>query len=397
MDDNAKLRKSLIRNFLLSIVIIGIAQIFMGIIFGYLINPLLEKLLSMDGLLTSKDVRGTFSILFQGFLIFIVQKLTSGGNFWSGVVVNEFLSKIFDISIIDNMSSLNQNMSGLQVFAYLSKILLMFLIMVAIWLLPYIATAIFFSVMVSKRVAALEKKRIERDREYERKRNLLLSDMAHDIKTPITTVAGFSKAMADGDVAEEKMQEYLNAVYVKSMQISDLVNLLFDFVKLDSSGFELTTQSEDLCEVLRECIVRLYTDFELKKMELDIDIPDEEYRFPIDKTQFERAINNILINTLRHNPEGTPVYVELLKEESYLYIRISDYGKTIERETAEHLFEPFVQGDKSRKTGAGSGLGLSISKKIIEMHGGQIRLIQYNNPEKYQKVKTFEIKFKMGK
>ena len=126
-------------------------------------------------------------------------------------------------------------------------------------------------------------------------------------------------------------------------------------------------------------------------MEPELDIPEEKIMVKADRIQMLRAINNLLTNTIRHNPEGTAVTVIVKKDNRNAVLQISDMGVRIERDVAIHLFEPFVQADKSRTSGKGSGLGLSISAKTVEMHGGKIRLIQYNNVEKSGRVKCFEI------
>lgn len=106
-------------------------------------------------------------------------------------------------------------------------------------------------------------------------------------------------------------------------------------------------------------------------MELDIDIPEQEFPYEMDRVQIGRAIGNILTNAVRYNEKGTRIRISL--QEGF-QIRIADNGIPIEDELAEHIFEPFTRGDKTRSTGGGSGLGLSISAKIIQMHGGELCL-----------------------
>lgn len=392
MEENRKLRNFLVRTFLITLVLIGLAQIIVGLLTGTFLNPLIEKSLSLDGMLSEKDVRETYLTILQALFIFVVQEIAGAFSPVGSIVAMEIMERIFGESSVGVISNITDGISGQQEIFYIIRIILLFLLVLIIWLLPYIIGGITFARIVTRKVDAIEMKRKERDRENEKQRNLLLSDVAHDIKTPITTVAGFSQALAEGAVAEEKKQEYLEAVHRKSLQISDLVSLLFEYVKLDSAGYELKKTTEDLCEVVRGCVAKLYTDFEEKNMEMDINIPDESIWVRIDKLQFERSINNILLNTIKHNPEGTKVFVEIKMEKREAVILLSDKGNFIDSETAKHLFDPFVQGDKSRTSASGSGLGLSITKKIVEMHGGTIRLIQYKNNEKYGKTKTFEIR-----
>ena len=127
-------------------------------------------------------------------------------------------------------------------------------------------------------------------------------------------------------------------------------------------------------------------------MEMDIQIDDEKIFLSIDRTQMQRAINNLLINSIRHNPDHTKIMISLSRFDNIVTLEISDLGVFIESDTARHLFDPFVQGDRSRSSGSGTGLGLSITKKVVEMHQGTICLIQYKRPEVYGKTKTFQIK-----
>ena len=147
--------------------------------------------------------------------------------------------------------------------------------------------------------------------------------------------------------------------------------MLFEYIKMDSEGFTLHKEKTDVCELLREVIAMMYTDFEEKGMELEIEIPDKLDSIELDKSQMTRVITNILNNALKYNDVGTKVSVTL--DEEYR-ICIADTGRNIEPELAEHIFEPFSRGDKARSTRGGSGLGLSIARKIVEMHGGKIWL-----------------------
>ena len=222
-----------------------------------------------------------------------------------------------------------------------------------------------------RQIETLEQQQRE---EYDRRRNLLLSDVAHDLKTPMTTVAGYARALLEEQDAP--VREYLEAIYGKSMQMSGLISLLFEYVKLDSEGYQLKKSQENLWELLRECVASLYLDFEEKDMEISADIPEEPLWFPADKLQFQRVISNLLNNAIRHNPRGTRVFVKAAAEEETILIRISDSGAEISEEVAEYIFDPFVSGDESRRSKGGSGLGLCIAHKIIAMHQGSLTLEQ---------------------
>lgn len=384
MDSEKKLYRYIVKRFIITLLLIGITQALGNLLFAQFVNPLLSTLLG-----TSALARGAG--LMEGVLLVIVilvARVTTPG---AAVRMASFLGTFFHV----DMERFGVTIADESIFGNMEGKIELFLIfcclfvMVMVWILPYVIGGLSFAVSVSNRVRDLEAKRIERDRETERQKNLLLSDVAHDLKTPITTMAGFSQALVEGNVAEEKKQEYLEAIRTKSMQTVDMVTLLFEYVKLDSAGFTLHKTTEDVCEIDRGLIAKWYTDFEEKGMELEFDLPEESIFMQVDKIQLERAISNILVNALKHNDQGTKIWISLSKENNWLSLKISDNGQRIETETAKHLFDPFVQGDKSRTGGKGSGLGLSITRKIVEMHGGRVRLIQYKEPKDI--VKSFEV------
>lgn len=397
MNEEKRLKAYLLRSFLLTLLLIGLMQLLISSVMGLSLVPKIENLLGLDGLLTDRSAGSMISVLFRCLLIVIIRSAAHSASFWTQPLFDSTLDSAFGGRFTGYISSLDNQLNNVAVNIYIFRIVLFLLILTIIWCLPYIVGALIFTGVVSKKIRELERIRIARNKEYEKSRNLLLSDIAHDIKTPITTVAGFSRALADDAVPKEQKQEYLEAVYNKSMRVSELVSLLFEYVKLDSEGYKLHRTRTDLCELVRECVAGAYADFEEKDMELNISIPDEAMPVNIDPMQMNRAITNLLTNTVRHNPKGTKVLVDMAPEDGFAVFRISDCGVRIEKEVAVHLFDPFVQGDATRASSSGSGLGLSIAKKIVEMHNGQIRLIQFGDIEKYGKVKTFEIRLLMDK
>lgn len=245
-----------------------------------------------------------------------------------------------------------------------------FLISLGLSILPYAVGILYFCQMVTKKVNELLEEEKEQKFAYDRRRNLLLSDIAHDIKTPITTICGYSKALSEGIVQEEKRQEYLDAIYTKSMRMSDLITFLFEYVKLESDGFVLHKEPEDIAELIRENVALLYADFEDRQMELSLEIPEEKVDYDMDRLQMGRAVTNLLTNAIRYGRKGGKVLVRLRDG----VLTVADDGMEIEPEFAEHIFEPFSRADKARTTKGGSGLGLSITAKIVEMHGGELKL-----------------------
>ena len=262
-----------------------------------------------------------------------------------------------------------------------------FIITLILFAVPIVMTAVWFSRIVAEEVEKNERQEEELRKKYERARNLMLSDIAHDLRTPITTIGGYAKALNDGLVtSDEKRGEYLEAIQNKSERMSDLITLLFDYVRLDSENFSLRLEKTDVTELLRENAALLYADVEEKRMEFEIEIPEECIELKMDRLQMSRVITNLINNALKHNAAGTRICLQMEhffteqkltgRKQEQIRIIVSDNGTMISPDIAEHIFEPFVMADVSRDSKGGSGLGLSIAKKIVEMHGWKIELIQ---------------------
>lgn len=219
-----------------------------------------------------------------------------------------------------------------------------------------------FTHFISKRIV------LEKIRDYKEK-SMLFANIAHDLKTPMTTVIGFSKALSDGEVTDETEQkEMLHSIYQKSMRANELLDLIFQYTKFDALDFKLNIHECDITKLLRNLVAEYYNDFEKKNITLEIDIPDTKVLVNIDIVEFSRGLSNLIINAYRHNPDNAKVMIQLENRDG-IKITIADNGQTIEDDT---VFEAFVCGDESRSTKGGSGLGLAISKKIVEQHGGQL-------------------------
>ena len=357
------LRWFLIERFLLimaGIYISGelISMLYRGVVFPILFGVLKQQQIEIT------NQTGTIGFLLQVLLYYAADFLPNGpGGVLRGMVSNS-LSESWQISIHSVMAS------GI-VGEILGKVLLLLLfMMLLVSLLPYIVGAFLYYKIVTNKVNELLERDKEQRRQFDRKRNLLLSDIAHDIKTPITTICGYSRALADGVVTEEKQQEYLDAIYAKSMRMSDLITLLFEYVKLDSEGYALQKEEGDFAELVRESTALLYADFEEKDMQVDIRVPENPVPYEMDKLQMGRAVTNLLTNAIRYGRQGGKVLIQL--EEGVL--TVADDGMEIEPEFAGHIFEPFSRADKARSTKGGSGLGLSISAKVVQMHGGSLEL-----------------------
>ena len=244
---------------------------------------------------------------------------------------------------------------------------------------PVVLVAKGFARQAGNLVAAELRARDEELRRTYERRNLMISDMAHDLRTPVMSIAGFAQALDDGVVRNEQDRaRYLHSIRTKSDQMARLVTVLFDFVKLESAGFELTRERVDLPQLLLAEAAVAYDDIEAAGMELSVHVPEDPCAIWADRAQLSRAVSNLLTNAVRHNPAGTTVELALGRRAGVADIVVADSGEAIDQ-PVEELFAPFARGDVSR-SGEGSGLGLSIVADIVRLHGYQIELRQPYGP-----------------
>lgn len=227
-----------------------------------------------------------------------------------------------------------------------------------------------FNYMIDK----IDKAEKERLRLEESKKNMI-RDISHDIKTPITSILGYSKAITEKeDMTEEERDTYLGYIYNKTVRIDYLVNELFKFVELDSLNYKLNKVNRDYVEFIREVVLLHYKDIEDKDFNLDLDLEEKEILLDFDDKNMERAISNLIVNAIKYNDEETTLKISVKETENEVITIVEDDGVGIDKYVVNNIFEEFVRGDKARNSKGGSGLGLAISNKIIELHGGSISL-----------------------
>ena len=217
----------------------------------------------------------------------------------------------------------------------------------------------------------ITKKNIRKESERRLKeQNLLYAAIAHDLKTPMTSVQGFVKALSDGKIKPEEQQEIFDIIYRKSNSMNEMVDTLFDYARLGTDGYKPTLEQTDICTLVRDTVAESYCDFEEHEIALDIDIPDKPILIKADKTQLKRAVTNLIVNIYKHNPDGISAKISVAAEGGKAVIKIADSGEPLPE--GVDVFEPFVTENTARTVGHGTGLGLAVTKRVIESHGGTI-------------------------
>lgn len=379
MENKNHLRGFLIKNFIIILILVGFVERIVIELLNQFIIPMVQKYYFANNtwnrsLPTWQIILVIISILVELFLLGLKSVFPAIAASGIQYVIQEIEGGM--ITLVPGLHD-NKSVTQMDLYQALFLVLIIFAMIVLI-LFPYVAAAMYFAVIVSKEVRKITEHEKRIHEEYDRNRNLMLSDIAHDLRTPMTTVAGYAKAIQDGMVTDpQKMDEYLSVIQAKSMRMNELINLLFEYVKLDSEGFHLDKKPLNLIELLRENAAMLYSDMEENGMELVIDLPELEWKVEADRLQMSRVVTNLLTNAMRHNDAGTTILVRADCEDDKAHIVIADNGKEIPPSVAGHLFEPFAMGDESRNSKGGSGLGLSIAAKIVAMHGWKLSLGNY--------------------
>lgn len=207
-------------------------------------------------------------------------------------------------------------------------------------------------------------------------RRRLILHISHDLKNPLSSIQGYAElCIQKQGLLKQEQGEYLQIIQQNSQRANLLLTELFELSQIDSPEFSLKAIRTDLCEYLRIVCGELVPQFEHIGFRYEFDIPDHSIYSMIDVNRFSRIFQNLADNAIRYNPKGTTISVSLTQKENCAVIHFCDNGCGIPVHLAEDIFKPFVRVDDSRnyKTG-GSGLGLSIAKKIAEAHNGDLKL-----------------------
>lgn len=221
------------------------------------------------------------------------------------------------------------------------------------------------------KTSTLERKQLEKGRQR------LIAGISHDLKTPITVIQGYSRAIVDGTIPEERWKRYADTIYRKSVLLTDLINTFHEYSRLEHPDFSFHKEWGDLVEYLREYLAAKYEELSLSHYGLEVNLPEERVDYYFDKVEFRRIFENLINNTVRYNPEGTNIYVSLTVSHvnHWIVMDVADDGIGIPEELRQNIFDAFVTGDASRQSGKGSGLGLAIVRRVVEGHGGTITLL----------------------
>ena len=211
---------------------------------------------------------------------------------------------------------------------------------------------------------------IEQSLKSERLKTELITNVSHDIKTPLTSIINYVDLLKQEDIKDEKIKQYIDILNQKSLRLKKLIEDLVEASKVSSGNVKLNIEVIDLKELLAQTIGEFEDRFENKNLKIDIEIPDEEVKIKADNRYMYRVIENLFSNITKYSIDNSRVYISLTKQNDKIKLEIKNISKDKLNISPDELMQRFVRGDKSRYT-EGSGLGLSIAKSLTEMQDGK--------------------------
>lgn len=212
--------------------------------------------------------------------------------------------------------------------------------------------------------------RFSQFREADEMNRQLMTSLSHDVRTPLTTLIGYLDAIHRGVVKGIEREEYFEVARGKAYKLKDYIDGLFDWFKLNSSEFSLVLKETEIAELTRNILKDWIPVFDEKKVNYEIDIPNQPLLTRLDSDGYARIINNLVQNVVNHS-QATQIKIDMLNQDNEILIRIMDNGIGIEKSDLLHIFERLYTCDKGRSN-TGSGLGLAIVSQMVQKMGAHI-------------------------
>lgn len=230
---------------------------------------------------------------------------------------------------------------------------------------------------VAKSITNMEKElkyQIEAQMQAEKSKNELVTNVAHDLRTPLTSIIGYIGLVKNGGCYnKEDQNKYLDIAYTKAEKLKVLIEDLFELTKFHQQAVKLKKEKISLSNLMNQLIEELMPLANDKNIEMETYIDNIETTSEVDIQKMTRVFENLIENAIKYSPVGEVIYIELKAIGDRIYVVVSNAFENISSEEVSRFFERFYRADKSRNSMAGgSGLGLAIAKNIVELHGGEI-------------------------
>ncbi len=218
----------------------------------------------------------------------------------------------------------------------------------------------------------LEEK-IEKEREEERFKTELITNVSHDLRTPLTSLIGYLQLLDNPKINDEDKLKYIRISIDKSYKLKSLIEDLFEYSKLECKHIKLEKSESNIIEIIEQSIGESFIEAQKKDMFFYKDFSTYDIKISIDSEKIGRVFENLISNSIKYGRDGTKIDIHVDEDESEVNIKIKNYMEKDEFDDIKSVFNRFYRGDVSRNSKIdGSGLGLAIAKDIIELHEGKI-------------------------
>ncbi len=212
----------------------------------------------------------------------------------------------------------------------------------------------------------------EKLRKIDQMKSEFLSNVSHELRTPLQSISGFTKLIMNGQVPDPAtQQEFFQIIDRETMHLGNLINGLLDMSRLEAGRFQLFKKIFPIRETFTDSIKMFHSLASQKNITLSENIPLEIPEMEVDSERMREVVINLIGNAIKFSDPGGSVNIKVEKRENELLFQVSDHGTGISDETMKHLFERFYRAEGETVRG-GTGLGLYISKQIVDAHGGHI-------------------------
>ena len=215
---------------------------------------------------------------------------------------------------------------------------------------------------------------MEKEREAERTKNELITNVAHDLRTPLTSIIGYLELLSGPTkLPAEVEKKYINIAYVKTKRLEKLIEDLFGFTKLNYGKISMHVSSVDLVKLLSQLLEEFYPNFVDRNLSYEFQSNVPAMVITADGNLLARVFDNLINNAIKYGADGKRVLVKLHADDEIVTVEVINYGYVIPAEELPLIFNKFYRVEQSRSTNTGgTGLGLAIAKNIVDMHGGDI-------------------------
>jgi len=215
---------------------------------------------------------------------------------------------------------------------------------------------------------------MDRERESERTKNELITNVAHDLRTPLTSIIGYLELLSGPVKLNEEMQKkYLDITYKKSKRLQKLIEDLFGFTKLNYGKISMKVSKVDIVKLLSQMLEEFYPNFMEKNLAYELQSNVTAKVITADGNLLARLFDNLINNAIKYGSEGKKIIVKVDATDTVVTVSVTNFGYVIPKEELPLLFEKFYRVEQSRSVNTGgTGLGLAIAKNIVDMHGGTI-------------------------